>query len=185
MTKHNPNLTEGLEHGDLKRLVHDELHIDEFKSKLGDDADVVVLSFKVAGRQPAEDLVAFIEKGYSWVIDADVSSGEMDNGDYIVFVELDRDSECSQHIFDLLDDIGNLTDQELSAWRVRYYKEHKETDLSLENLKSLIPDSPDAYNKKYGQEPIDDLKTAAGLPVDTKAPKNDFTESLRTAAGIR
>jgi hypothetical protein len=179
------NLSEGLEHSDLRRLIHNELHIDEFKSKLGDDADVVVLSFKVAGRQPAEDLVAFIEKGYSWVIDADISSGEMDDGDYIVFVELGRDSECAQNIFDLLDDLRNLTDQELSAWRVRYYKEHKETSLSLENLKSLIPDSPEAYNKKYGQEPIDDLKTAAGLPVDTRAPKNDFTESLRTAAGIR
>jgi hypothetical protein len=181
----NSNLTEGLERGDLKRLIHNELHIDEFKSKLGDDADVVVLSFKVAGRQPAEDLVAFIEKGYSWVIDADVSSGEMDDGDYIVFVELDRDADCAENIYDLLDDLKNLTDQKLSDWRVRYYKEHKETNLSLENLKSLIPDSPESYNKKYGQEPIDDLKTAAGLPVDTRAPKNDFTESLRTAAGIR
>ena len=36
------NLFEGLEQGDLKRLVHPELHIDEFKSKLGDDCDVVV-----------------------------------------------------------------------------------------------------------------------------------------------
>ena len=29
--------------GDLKRLVHDELHIDEYKSKMGDDADVCVI----------------------------------------------------------------------------------------------------------------------------------------------
>jgi hypothetical protein len=36
----------------------------------------------------------------------------------------------------------------------------------------------------YGQEVIDQLKTAAGLDVDTKAPKNDFTESLRNLAGI-
>ena len=31
---------------------------------------------------------------------------------------------------------------------------------------------------------MDKLKTAAGVKVDTKAPKNDFTESLRIAAGI-
>ena len=37
---HNNQLNENLEGGDLKRLVHDELHIDEFKSKMGDDADV-------------------------------------------------------------------------------------------------------------------------------------------------
>ena len=77
------NLFEGLEQGDLKRLIHPELHIDEFKSKLGDDADVVVASFKVDNKEPANDLVNFIEKGYDWVLDADVSSGEMDDGSYI------------------------------------------------------------------------------------------------------
>ena len=39
-------LFEGLEQGDLKRLIHDELHVDEFKSKLGRDEDVCVVSFK-------------------------------------------------------------------------------------------------------------------------------------------
>ena len=73
---HNNQLNENLEEGDLKRLVHDELHIDEYKSKMGDDADVCVISFKVAGKEPAIDLVSFIEKGYDWVLDADGSSGE-------------------------------------------------------------------------------------------------------------
>ena len=63
-------LVEGLGHGDLRRLVHDELHIDEFKSKLGEDRDVVVVSFKVAGKSPAQDVVDFLEKSYDWVIDA-------------------------------------------------------------------------------------------------------------------
>ena len=84
-------LREGLEKGDLARLVHNELHIDEFKSKLGDDRDVVVVSFKVSGKEPANDVVNFVEKGYNWVIDADVSSGEMSDGDFIVFVEIPRD----------------------------------------------------------------------------------------------
>ena len=64
MAQHRSNITEGLEANDLKRLVHNELHIDEFKSKMGRDEDVVVISFKVTGREPAEDLVNFIEKGY-------------------------------------------------------------------------------------------------------------------------
>lgn len=180
----NSNLFEGLEQGDLKRLIHPELHIDEFKSKLGDDCDVVVLSFKVDNKQPANDLVAFIEKGYDWVIDADVSSGEMDDGSYIVFVELDREPGVAENIMDLMGDLMNLTDQKESDWRVRYYKSHKEKELSLESLQDLIPNSPEAYEKAYGQEDIDALKTAAGVDVDTKAPKNDYTESLRNLAGI-
>ena len=78
---------EGLEHGDLKRLVHPDVHVDEFKSKMGDDADIVVVSFKVASKEPALDLVNFIEKGYDFVLDADLSSGELDDGEYLVFVE--------------------------------------------------------------------------------------------------
>lgn len=180
----NSNLFEGLEQGDLARLIHPELHIDEFKSKLGDDEDVVVLSFKVDNKEPANDLVSFIEKGYDWVIDADVSSGEMDDGSYIVFVEVDREPTVADHIIELMKDLMNLTDQEIGDWRVRYFKSRKEQELSLEALQELIPDTPEAYNRAYGQEDIDALKTAAGVKVDTKAPKNDYTESLRNLAGI-
>ena len=178
------NLFEGLEQGDLKRLIHPELHVDEFKSKLGDDCDVIVLSFKVDSKDPAADLVSFIEKGYEWILDADVSSGEMDDGSYIVFAELDRDDSAPENIMSLLDDLMNLTDQDIEDWRVRYYKAHKETTLSLESLHNLIPLSPEAYERAYGQEDIDALKSAAGVDVDTKAPKNDFTETLRNLAGI-
>jgi hypothetical protein len=178
-------LFEGLEAGDLKRLIHPELHIDEFKSKLGDDQDVVVVSFKVDSKEPANDLVAFVEKGYDWILDADVSSGEMEDGSYIVFVELDRNEKVADNIIELINDITNLTEQQIEDWRVRYYKSHKETRLSLEALHDLIPNSPEAYEKQYGQEEIDQLKTAAGVEVTTKAPKNDYTESLKAAAGIR
>ena len=178
------NLFEGLEKGDLARLIHPELHIDEFKSKLGDDQDVIVLSFKVDAKEPAIDLVSFIEKGYTWVLDADVSSGEMDDGSYIVFVELDRTKSAPEDIISLLEDLMGLTDQELEDWRVRYYKAHKETTLSLEALQDLIPLTPEAYEKAYGHEEIDKLKAIAGVEVTTKAPKNDYTESLRNLAGI-
>ena len=178
------NLFEGLEKGDLARLVHPELHVDEFKSKLGDDCDVVVLSFKVDAKEPAGDLVGFIEKGYEWVLDADVSSGEMDDGSYIVFVELDRTEQAPEDIMGLMDDLLGLTDQKLEDWRVRYYKAHKETTLSLDALHDLIPLSPEAYERAYGNEEIDKLKAIAGVEVTTKAPKNDYTESLRNLAGI-
>jgi hypothetical protein len=178
------NLFEGLEKGDLARLIHPELHVDEFKSKLGDDQDVIVLSFKVDSKEPANDLVSFVEKGYDWVLDADVSSGEMDDGSYIVFVELDRDESAPENIMAFLDDLMNLTGQEVSEWRVRHYKAHKEEELSLDALRSLIPLTPEAYDKAYGTEEIDKLKAIAGVEVTTKAPKNDYTESLRNLAGI-
>jgi hypothetical protein len=183
-SQNNSNLVEGLEMGDLKRLIHPELHVDEFKSKLGDDADVIVLSFKVGAKGPADDLVAFVEKGYEWVLDADVSSGEMEDGAYIVFVELDRGADAIDNIMQLMEQLMNLTDQKLQDWRIRYFKSREERNFSREAVEELVPCSPEAYNREYGQEPLDKMRAAAGVKVTTKAPKNEYTESLRNLAGI-
>jgi hypothetical protein len=193
-------LRENLEAGDLKRLVHNELHIDEYKSKMGTDEDVCVISFKVSGKEPGTDLVSFIEKGYDFVLDADVSSGEKEGGDYLVFVELQRSEELPTQIIAIIDDLMNLTEQKIEDWRVRYYKSTTDNELTPEVLADIIPLTSEAYDAKYGKdddeeiidtEPeditkdLDQMKTTARIPVTTKAPVNDFTESLRVAAGIK
>ena len=187
MQTHSNTLNENLEYGDLKRLVHNELHVDEYKSKMGDDADVCVLSFKVSGKEPSTDLVNFLEKGYEFILDADVSSGEKEGGDYLVFVELDRTSELPAQIMRLLEDIKNLTEIPAHEWRFVYRKSDKEHDVTKEILAKLIPLSPDAYNKKYQreQDELDAMKAIAGVKITTKAPKNEYTESLRIAAGLK
>jgi len=187
--QHRQQFNEGLEQGDLKRLVHPELHIDEFKSKLGRDEDVCVVSFKISSKEPAADVVSFVEKGYEWVIDADVSSGEMDDGAYLVFVELDRDTKLPVHIIEMMEDLMNLTEQDLGEWRLRYQTSTTDHDLSEESINALVPLTSEAYKAKFGKDEqkaeLDKLKAVAGVKVDTKAPKNEFTESLRNLAGIR
>jgi len=191
-------LRENLEHGDLKRLVHNELHIDEYKSKMGDDADVCVISFKITGKQPSADLVSFVEKGYDYVLDADVSSGEKEGGDYLVFVEFERTDELPKQIMQVMEDLMNLTEQELTNWRVRYYKSTEDHELTEDALEQIISLTPEAYDVKYNRdeedleaEPeditqdLDAMKAVAGVPVTTTAPVNDFSESLRVAAGLK
>ena len=193
-------LRENLEAGDLKRLVHNELHIDEYKSKMGTDEDVCVISFKVSGKEPGADLVSFIEKGYDFVLDADVSSGEKEGGDYLVFVELERTDKLPEQIMAIMNDLMNLTEQTIENWRVRYYKSTNDNELTLEVLANIIPLTSEAYDAKYGKddeeeiidtEPgditkdLDQMKITARIPVTTKAPKNEYTESLRVAAGIK
>jgi len=192
-------LNENLEHGDLARLIHPELHIDEYKSKMGDDADVCVISFKVSGKEPASDLVGFVEKGYDFVLDADVSSGEKEGGDYLVFLELERSKELPEQIIKIMEDLMNLTEQKLEDWRVRYYKSQKDHDLTKESLREIVVLSPEEYSAKYDKEDeevdstepeditkdLDAMKAVAGVPVTTTAPVNDFTENLRVAAGLK
>ena len=191
------NLLEGLEFGDLERLIHPELHIDEFKSKMGDDSDIVVLSFLVGGKEPANDLMNFIERGYDWVLDADVSSGELDNGEYLVFVELSRDDNAVENIVNLVDDVLNLSNQNLAEWTFQYRKNTKKYAITADNIRNNVPLSPEIYIKTYGQEESDQdadeefeknlesMKNTAKVPNNKKAPVNDFTESLRVFAGLK
>lgn len=187
MKMYKQNINENLEQGDLKRLVTPSIHIDEYKSKMGDDADVCVVSFKISGKEPGADLVSFIEKGYDWVLDADISSGEKEGGDYLIFVEIQRTPELPAQIYSMVDDITNLTDTDISEWTVMYQKTKKEQELSEQGLAAIIPLTPELYQRKYhkDQKELDQLKTAAGVNVDTTAPKNEFTESLRIAAGLK
>ena len=178
------NINEGLEHSDLKRLVHPELHIDAYKSKMGRDEDIVVLSFKITGREPAEDLVNFIEKGYEWVIDADVSSGEMDDGDYLVFVECDRTKSVPDDIVTMLEDVMNLTEQKMSDWRLMFRSSTEEFEITADNIRNNVPLTAQDYLRRFGTKELDEMRTAAGVAVTTKAPKNDFTQNLRSLAGI-
>src|ERR1700741_2592742 len=101
-------VNEGAEAGDLARLVNPELTIDEFRSKMGEDKDIVVIGVTVMGSEPAADLVNFIEKSYDFVLDADVSSGETRDGNYMVFVELERKSNVADSIFQMFEDIMHL-----------------------------------------------------------------------------
>jgi hypothetical protein len=105
---------------DLKDLVKDIFEIDNFKSKLGDDNEIVVLSFTVDYKDPADDLEHFFEMGYEFVLDADVTAGEMDDGRYKVFVELERGRHVAKQIFELVEGLKKLSG--LDRIKFRYYK---------------------------------------------------------------
>ena len=195
VNKYKPQLFEGLEFGDLARLIHPKLHIDEFKSKMGEDADIMVLSFKITEKQPANDLMNFIERGYDWVLDADVSTGELDDGDYLVFVEIERNPRATENIINLVSDILNLTEQKMSDWRFQYRKNKNEFSLDEDYIKNIVPLTPDRYIEMFGQEELeldddtdqqlDAMKAAARVKSNKKAPVNEYTDHIRIAAGLK
>lgn len=180
-------LFEGLEENDLKRLVFPELHIDEFKSKMGTDEDIIVLSFVVKDKSPAQDLMMFLESGYDFVLDADVSAGTMEDGEYLVFAEIERSADAADQIIRLMDDILNLTDQDITDWKFAYRKDGTLRDLTKENIMAAVPLDPKLYDKKYPEvdDEITAMQEAARVPIKKTAPVNEWTEQLRIAAGLK
>jgi hypothetical protein len=181
------SLNEGLETGDLSRLVDPRVTVDEYKSKIGRDEDIVVLSFKVQGKNPALDLVNFIEKSYDWILDADASSGELNDGNYLVFVECDRDESLPNNLVTMFNDLEKLTGNPTDTWILSYHKPHGIAKVDSDEISNLIPLTTDSYlaKQKSLKDDIDNLKLAAGVKVESKYTKTDFTERLQIAAGIR
>ena len=132
-----------LQAGDLIHLVDNILEIDSYKSKMGDDANIITVSFSVKNKQAADDLNEFIEKGYSFVLDSDVTVGEQSDGMYRVFVEIERNKNASDNIFEIMDGVRKLSS--IDDFKYRYYKNFRSQDLTIENLQNDVPTDPDSY----------------------------------------
>ena len=139
-------LNEELLAGDLRRLVNHVFEIDSYSSKMGDDKDIVVLSFTVEQHSPATDLVNFVERGYEFVLDADATPGELSDGRYKVFVELERTRHVPEQIMEILNGVGKLC--EIDQFKFRYHKGFNSIPVNEENLKEAIPATPNDYDQK-------------------------------------
>jgi len=143
----------GLRANDLQDLVYYIFEIDSFKSKMGDDKDIITLSFSVKEQTPAEDLMNFLEKGYNFVLDADITPGEQADGTYKVFVEMERNKYAAKNILDIVNGVRQLTG--LDKLRYRYHKNFKSQDVTEESLESIIPQDADAYESLMSESSID------------------------------
>ena len=142
--QNNQQLNEGLRPLDLKEMVHPTFEVDTYRSKMGEDRDVCVLSFHVKDRAPAKDMMEFIEKGYHFVLDSDVSSGENEDGEYSVFVELPRSSRLAEHIREVTYGIKKLTG--IEDFKFKYHQQNGIHDVTEQSLKDVIPATPEAYD---------------------------------------
>lgn len=146
-------LLEDLRNGDLENLVKKVFTIDTYKPNTGDENDIVTLSFEVVGKEAADDLVNFVENGYSFVIDANSAEGEGKEKTYTVFVDLQREKNSAKNIEELLYGIGQLTN--IEDWEFLYYKETKAKP--IEKLKNVLPTDSGKYQSKIKKVFEDDI----------------------------
>jgi hypothetical protein len=179
----NRPLFESLGFKDLDGLMKPTIHVDEFSSKMGDDDDIIVISFFVRNEAAAKDLMSWFEKGYDFVLDADRSPGEIKPGRYLVYVEIRRRSTAGDHVEQLLDDLNTLTEwEDSSAWTMHY--RGKEVPFTRDVFDSTVPLTPKTYRDRYEKD-LNEVRTAAGLPVITTYNRQDRAlQAIQSAAGI-
>jgi len=149
-------MNESLRASDLRGFIKKIIEIDAFKSKIGDDEDIVTMSFTVDHEDPAKDLENFIEMGYDFVLDADVSPGELDDGTYRVYVELERTRHAPEQIREILDGVEKISG--INNFKFRYFKNFKSQDATEENLSAAIPLDKDSYEIATERNKVDNFQ---------------------------
>ena len=160
------SINEDLKSLDLENLVNSTIAVDKHKSKLGEDKDVIVLAMEVKNNDAAKDLMSFIERGYTDVIDADHISSENIDGDYIVFVEFERKDTFKDVLSEMLGGVERLTG--IDNWSFKHYKSNR--TLTMEELHNTLPVTPEQYDsflakEKNIKDQLQQLKINARVPM--------------------
>jgi hypothetical protein len=179
---HKRNISEGLRSGDLKNYILEVFTVDQYSSKMGEDRDIVVLGFRVKEKYPALDLVEFIEKGYNFILDADMSAGEEYDGQYQVFVEIERTPALKEQLIDLLNGIKQVT--ELKNWKFRYQRSPGSVEFNEDTIDKHIPMTREAYDQKLLEIKNIDIKEFFNQgAVDVEVNENNEMTFKRPYAG--
>jgi len=148
---------EGLKAGDLDGVVSKRFSVDQFKSKMGDDKNIMVLAFTVDGMAPAKDLERFAETGYKEVLDADATPGTLEDGKHRVFVEFARVENVDQHIRIFLDDLKKLAN--IETFEFTYHKNNTPFEATAKNLADVLPRTAIAYTQKINGMKLESTQT--------------------------
>ena len=145
-------VSESVKENDLRSLVHNEVSIDQYKSKLGRDEKVIVLGIKVKDKDPAQDLSQFIESKLNEdVLDVEVSPGPNEDGDYTVFVEITRHSNAYDIIESILRDVTKV-DKDFLNVTFKAYENKESQPFTKDNFEhAVITDARD-YQLQHDPE---------------------------------
>jgi hypothetical protein len=175
-------LTEGLNYMDMEDQVTPLLGIDEFKSRIGNDSDIIVLNFIVGCEAAGNDLVDWLERGYEWIVDSEVSPGEVLDKKYFVYAELNRRTSAPKRIYEIIEDLKTLTGLDIDEWQFKV--DGEKYPLTIENLQNHLLLDPTAY-KQTSEEELNEWRRIAGLStVKTYNQDADILELQRRAKVI-
>ena len=152
-----------VKYGEMENLVNSTISIDQYKPKIGEANETVVVAFEVQQELAAKDLSNLIETDVTESLDVDISQGPNNNGNYLVFVEFNRDNKLHNRIMEIMKCVSNAT--LINEWQYEYYNCDNAVDLNEINLKETVLDNQEQYVLKYAQqtEDLTRVKQLAGL----------------------
>jgi hypothetical protein len=139
-------LTEGMRGGDLEDLVLPMVTIDEYESKV--DEDAIVIGFYVSDHDAAHDLNRFIQKSPVPILDTDVSPAPDQQGYYLVFFELLNNERLGENVSAIIEEVSPLV--RIEKWQMRLRGKDRLVAFSEQALMSH-------FEEMEEDEPTDEL----------------------------
>lgn len=155
-----------LERESLKGTILPLVSVDEYLPKAGSQEEIIVVAFYTIDEDPANDLDDFIEKGVIDVLDVDVSPNPDENGNYLVFVEIERKPTFFEKFYSLLKDVENVSGKQ--EWKVKAYLADDVVAYDDDSLLDYIVTLPDEYEVSVTENIRDLFKNSNVLTCDVQ-----------------
>lgn len=136
----------GLRHKELEGMILPLVSVDEFEPKSGTTEEVIVVAFFAEDELPAYDLDDFIDKSVVDFLDSEVSPNPNEEGQYLVFVEFKRQPNFWMKLFNLIEDVENVTGE--CDWQVQPYLVDELYDLKDPALQKVVIAKEEEYVAK-------------------------------------
>jgi hypothetical protein len=177
-------ITEGLDHMDLEGHIEPTITIDEYAAHMGEDSEIVTLAFIVNSQAAGQDLADWFERGYDFVLDSEVSEGELSPGKWLVFVEMNRRSKVPERVIELISDLKTLTGLDVKEWTLKIDDEDYDAEENI--MKSKLTLSPHEYRKeKENEEELNEIREAAGLQTKPiHRDQDEYIKRIKSMAGM-
>lgn len=104
--------------GDLINVLKNVCYIDYYKPKSGTEEEITVVNFFISEDSCYEELSKFLYYSSYDILNTDMKPN-IDNDDYIVFIELHRDEKSFNNILKICRDFSNLNNA--GSWTIKMY----------------------------------------------------------------
>ncbi len=150
----NRHMEDDLPKGSFYGLVINKILVDAFKPKFGDEKDFAVFSLLVKQRDAANKLMSYIVQKNFDLLDVEVAPDPKPDpkpdpnidGQYILFIEMNRNKDMFATMDKLLLHIDHLVSIKQWYFRASSYKEYM--DWNRDNFVKVVCQTPDEYSNK-------------------------------------
>lgn len=133
----------GIRKDDLVDTVLSKISIDEFQPKTGESKDIVVVGFYLKEQYAAQDLYNFINGSALDMLDAETSPNPDLDGNYMLFLEIERNQDLVKNINKFIGDIENVTGK--LKWRASTHLTDDYYPLNSDELAQYVITDPAQY----------------------------------------